>query len=99
VAGLTEEFVDLVVEVAEAVLTETLVLDLVDLGADLAEDLGAPALGVGEVAAPGDEVGTTLSGLAWGVRGARAEEACGGGGGALHSDLAAAAGVRGWALR
>lgn len=56
VAALAEELVDLVVEVAEAVLPEALVLDLGDLGADLAEDLGAPPLGVGEVAALGGEV-------------------------------------------
>jgi hypothetical protein len=54
VATLVEEFVDLIVEVAEAVLVETLVLDLGDLGADLAEDLRAPALGVGEIAALGE---------------------------------------------
>jgi hypothetical protein len=54
------------------VLAETLVLDLGDLGADLAEDLRAPALGVGEVAALGGEVGQALPGLARGVRGAGA---------------------------
>jgi len=64
VAALAEELVDLVVEVAEAVLAEALVLDLGDLGADLAEDLGAPALGVGEVAALGGEVRPALAGLA-----------------------------------
>ena len=72
VTALAEEFVDLVVEVVEAVLTETLVLDLGDLGTDLAKDLRAPALGVGEVAALGGEVGQALSGLARGVRGAGA---------------------------
>jgi hypothetical protein len=69
VATLAEEFVDLVVEVTEAVLAETLVLDLGDLGTDLAEDLRAPALGVGEVAALGGEVGSALSGLARGFAG------------------------------
>jgi hypothetical protein len=69
VAALVEEFVDLVVEVAEAVLAETLVLDLGDLGADLAEDLRA---------ALGGEVGPALSGLARGGRGALAERRRGG---------------------
>jgi hypothetical protein len=71
VAALTEEFVDLVVEVAEAVLAETLVLDLGDLGADLTEDLRVPTLGVGEVGALGGEVGPTLSRLARGRGGSR----------------------------
>jgi hypothetical protein len=69
-AALAEEFVDLVIEVTEAVLAETLVLDLGDLGANLAEDLRALALGVGEVATLGGKVGPALSGLARGVRGA-----------------------------
>jgi hypothetical protein len=98
VAVLVEEFVDLVVEVVEAVLTETLVLDLGNLGADLAEDLRAPALGVDEVAELGDEVGLALSGLAWGFAG-RARCVCrekarrargmrrGGGRGAVYTQI------------
>jgi hypothetical protein len=84
-------------------ISEHLVPDLGDLGADLAEDLRAPALDVGEVAALEGEVGPALSGLARGFAG-RARCVCrekargtrrGGGRGSLHLDFAAAAGVQG----